>query len=102
VAWVAAGEPEAIAEGEVAVVDVDGRKIALCHTLGAFYAVDDVCSHDGGPLGQGHVDGKRIECPRHGAMFDVTTGKPLTLPAVRPIKSYETRVVDGQVEVNIP
>ena len=100
-AWLAAGDPASIDEGKVQVVDVDGHRLAVCHTEGAFYAVDDICSHDGGHLDQGEVRGLLIECPRHGAQFDVTNGKPRSLPAVRPIKAYETRVVDGKIEVNI-
>ena len=68
----------------------------------AVYAIEDVCSHDRGALDQGTVDGFEIECPRHGARFDVRNGKVLSLPAVRPIKSFATRAVDGTIEVEVP
>ena len=65
------------------------------------YAIDDMCSHDRGPLDQGKLIGHRIECPRHGAQFDVTNGKVLSLPAVRPIRSYPTRLDGKEIEVEV-
>jgi 3-phenylpropionate/trans-cinnamate dioxygenase ferredoxin subunit len=85
----------------VKVVEAGGERIALCHTAEGYFAVADICSHDGGALDQGELLGDRIECPRHGAQFDVKSGKALTLPAVRPIRAYETRVVNGAVEVEV-
>jgi 3-phenylpropionate/trans-cinnamate dioxygenase ferredoxin subunit len=79
--------------------EVDGKRIALCHVDGSFYAIDDVCTHDGGPLDQGQLEGDQIECPRHGARFDVKTGRALTLPAVRPVNSYPVQVEGDDVKV---
>jgi 3-phenylpropionate/trans-cinnamate dioxygenase ferredoxin subunit len=59
---------------------------------GEFYAIDDVCTHDGGPLGEGELDGEQIECPRHGARFDVRTGKAVTFPAVHPVGTWPVKV----------
>src|SRR3712207_9141244 len=67
-----------------------GHRVALCNVSGEFYAIEDVCTHDAGPLDQGELIGSQIKCPRHGAKFDVTTGKALTLPAVK--RSEERRV----------
>jgi 3-phenylpropionate/trans-cinnamate dioxygenase ferredoxin subunit len=86
--------------GKVIVVDVDGQAIALCNVDGTIYAIDDVCTHDGGPLDQGELDGAQIECPRHGARFDVRTGRALTLPAVRGVHRYDTEVRDGEIYVD--
>src|SRR3954469_18250754 len=58
------------------LVEVDGRAIAVFHVCGGFYAIDDVCTHDGGPLAEGQVIGCEIQCPRHGARFDIRTGRP--------------------------
>jgi len=102
VTWVNAGMTEEIEPGSVRVVNGGGRRIAVCHTADGFFAIDDVCSHDGGPLDQGELDGDEIECPRHGARFDVKTGRALCLPAVRPVRTYETRLTDGRVEVEVP
>jgi 3-phenylpropionate/trans-cinnamate dioxygenase ferredoxin subunit len=87
--------------GKVVVFEAGDARIAICRTEDGYYAIDDVCSHDGGALDQGELFGDRIECPRHGAQFDVKTGRALTLPAVRPIASYPVRVVDGAVEIDI-
>lgn len=87
--------------GTVKVYDVDGRQIALCNVDGTYHAIDDVCTHDGGSLDQGALDGNEIECPRHGARFDVTTGRALTLPAVMPVKSYPVQVDGDEIKVQV-
>ena len=71
----------------------------LCNVGGTFYAIEDVCSHDGGELDQGELEDCRIACPRHGAYFDVTTGAALTLPAVLPIRTFEVEVRGEDVNV---
>ncbi|MDQ6779631.1 MAG: non-heme iron oxygenase ferredoxin subunit [Candidatus Eremiobacteraeota bacterium] len=91
-----------IPEGKVKVVETNGYRIALCNYQGTIYAIDDVCTHDRGPLGQGELIGQEIECPRHGARFDVTTGAAVRLPAVRPVRSYPVLVADGTVSVEVP
>lgn len=88
--------------GHVIVVDLDDYRIALAHVDGEFYAIDDVCTHDGGPLGEGQLDGYAIECPRHGARFDVRDGRVLRMPAIIPVRTYNIRVVDGEIQVAIP
>ncbi len=72
----------------------DGFEILVCNVGGNFYAIEDVCTHDGAPLDQGTLEGKCIVCPRHGATFDVETGEALTLPAVMPVMTFDVRV-DG-------
>ena len=88
-----------IPPGQVRVYEVGGRRIAVCNVDGTFYAIDDVCTHDGGPLDQGELEGEQIECPRHGARFDVRTGRALTLPAVRPVGTYPVQVKGSEVMV---
>lgn len=90
-----------IEPGRVQVFEVNGRQIAICNVDGTFYAIDDVCTHDGGSLDQGELEGNEIECPRHGALFDVTTGKALTLPAVRPVETYEVQVEGDDIKVAV-
>jgi 3-phenylpropionate/trans-cinnamate dioxygenase ferredoxin subunit len=82
-----------VANGAVKVVDVGSQRLALCHVDDQFFAVADLCTHDGGPLGEGELVDHQIECPRHGARFDIRTGKATCLPAVVPIPTYaiETR-----------
>jgi len=81
------------------LVEVDGEVVALFHVDGHFYAIDDVCTHDGGTLADGELDGFKIACPRHGARFDVRTGAALSMPAVRPTRSHAVKVADGGVWV---
>lgn len=87
--------------GTISVHEVGGVRIALCNVDGTFYAIDDVCTHDGGALDQGELEGNLVECPRHGARFDVTTGRPVVLPAVRPVKTYPVVVEGDEVKVDV-
>jgi len=99
--FVKLAEAADVAPGQVKVYEVRGRHIALCNVDGTFYAMDDVCTHDGGPLDQGELEGHQIECPRRGARFDVRSGRALTLPAVMPVRSYLVQVEDGVVKVSL-
>jgi metal-sulfur cluster biosynthetic enzyme/nitrite reductase/ring-hydroxylating ferredoxin subunit len=83
------------------LVEVDGEMIALFHADGQFYAIDDVCTHDGGPLADGELRNHTIACPRHGAKFDIRTGAALTMPAVRPTRAHDVKVEDGGVWVRL-
>jgi 3-phenylpropionate/trans-cinnamate dioxygenase ferredoxin subunit len=83
-------------------IEIDDRPIVLFCIADRFFAIGDVCSHDDGPLGDGDLNGDEVICPRHGASFDIHSGKALSLPAVIDIPAYPVRVVDGQVEVGIP
>ncbi len=76
----------------------DGIDILICHVGDAFYAIEDVCTHDGAPLDQGELDGRCVVCPRHGATFDVETGAA-TLPAVEPVVTFAVRVVGEDIFV---
>jgi 3-phenylpropionate/trans-cinnamate dioxygenase ferredoxin component len=80
-------------------VEVDGVEVLLCNYDGNLYAVEDVCTHDGGPLDQGVLEGCVIECPRHGATFDVRTGAALSLPAIEPLPTYRVRVEGDDVYI---
>jgi 3-phenylpropionate/trans-cinnamate dioxygenase ferredoxin subunit len=75
--------------------------VLLCNVAGTVYAIEDVCTHDGGELDQGELEGCRIMCPRHGAYFDVTTGAALTLPAILPVETFPVRVEAGEIFVDV-
>jgi 3-phenylpropionate/trans-cinnamate dioxygenase ferredoxin component len=87
--------------GERLFLEVDGKPIVVFNIGGEYYGMSDVCSHDGGPVGDGDLEGYAVVCPRHGAKFDVRTGKVLTAPAVIDVQSYPVRVVDGKIEIGL-
>jgi 3-phenylpropionate/trans-cinnamate dioxygenase ferredoxin subunit len=89
-----------VAPGTTKRVVAGGRGLLLCNVDGALYAIQDVCTHDGGELDQGELEGERIMCPRHGAYFDVKTGEALTLPAILPVETFPVRVVGDDVYVD--
>ncbi len=86
-----------IPPGMKKIVEVAGILIVVANIDGQFYAVEDVCTHDGGPLGEGKLDGCQLICPRHGARFDVRTGAALTMPAVEAAPTYAVRVEGDDV-----
>lgn len=90
-----------ITPGKMHVFNVMNRKIALANIGGLFYCIEDRCTHDDGPVAEGELRDSVIECPRHGATFDVKTGAALSMPAVVPVKSFETQVKDGDIYVNV-
>ena len=91
--------------GEMRLVEADdGRKIGVFHCAeGELFAIEDRCSHDDGPLAEGEFDQASctVECPRHGSIFDLRTGKPKSLPAYIPVDTFEVRREDGEVKVEI-
>ena len=83
------------------LVDFDGRAIAVFNVDGEYYAIDDICTHDGGPLAEGALEGHEIRCPRHGARFDVRTGKALCLPAFEPVDTHAVEVRGEDIYVAV-
>lgn len=88
-------------EGERLFLDVGRDPVMLLRLGGRVFAIADVCSHDGNPLGDGDLDGYAITCPRHGARFDVRSGKALCLPAIEDIRTYPVRELDGKIEIGV-
>ncbi len=87
--------------GTVKVVEPDDQEIALCNVDGHIYAIANFCTHDDAPLDQGSLDGHAIECPRHGARFDVRTGSVLALPAILPLPTYQVKVQNGDIFIEV-
>jgi 3-phenylpropionate/trans-cinnamate dioxygenase ferredoxin subunit len=83
------------------LVEVDERLVVVFRVGGAFYCLDDVCTHDGGPLGEGFLDGYSIACPRHGAKFDVRDGRALCMPATKATAAHDVKVEAGRVYVKL-
>ncbi len=88
--------------GSTLRVEVDGFVICVVNTEGSFYALRDNCSHKDFPLSEGEVLGHRLTCAWHGASFDVTTGNALSLPAVKPVQTFDVELEDGGVWVRLP
>jgi 3-phenylpropionate/trans-cinnamate dioxygenase ferredoxin component len=91
-----------LSPGERLFVELGGKSIVLFNLAGNLFAIGDVCSHDNGPVGDGEIEDDQIICPRHGARFDIRTGKAKSLPALLDIPSYPVRVEQGMVEIGIP
>jgi 3-phenylpropionate/trans-cinnamate dioxygenase ferredoxin subunit len=97
------GPVEELPPGEVKIVRAGELAIGVYNLNGDYYAIEDRCSHDDGPLAEGDFDveaGVAI-CPRHGSEFDVRTGRPLSLPAYQPVETFEVFVEDGLVKVRV-
>ena len=88
--------------GERLFVEIDNFQIVMFNIAGQFFAIEDSCSHDNGPLGEGEVEGFEVVCPRHGARFDIRSGEATALPAVIDIMAYPVRIIGDQLEIGLP
>ena len=91
-------------DGTARRFDAGGHCVALVRIGGDYFAIGDTCSHADYSLSDGEVDDFdcTLECPKHGSLFDLRTGEPLTLPATRPVVAYEVSVEEGGVYVELP
>jgi 3-phenylpropionate/trans-cinnamate dioxygenase ferredoxin component len=89
--------------GDSRIFEIDGRKVGIFNAGGELYAIEDRCSHDDGPLAEGPFDQERktVECPRHGSLFDLESGRPKTLPAYLPVDTFPVRVEDGVIKLEV-
>ena len=87
--------------GQTRLVEVKGKRIALFNVDGQFFAIDNTCTHRGGPLAEGAISGHEVTCPWHGATFDIRTGKVVGPPAQQAVAHYEVRVADSDIEVEV-
>lgn len=90
-----------IQPGTAKALEIRGRKIAIFNVDGNFYAIGDTCTHRGGPLSAGTVEGTQVTCPWHGAKFDLQTGNALNPPAQKPVPSYKVVVEGEELKVNV-
>ena len=97
------GPVEELPPGEVKIVRAGELAIGVYNLNGEFYAIEDRCSHDDGPLAEGEFDQAActVECPRHGSLFDLTTGRPKTLPAFKPVQTFATAVANDTVTLEV-
>ena len=97
--WIDAGPTAALQDGAAISVAVGRRLVAVARSGEEYFAIEDLCTHDGAELTGGAVDGTQIICPRHGARFCLKTGQALTPPAYEPVIVFETKVEDGRLWV---
>jgi 3-phenylpropionate/trans-cinnamate dioxygenase ferredoxin subunit len=97
--WVTVAREGEMSPGEFRVVDLDGTQVAVFNVDGTYHAIEDACTHDGGDLTSGWIQGDQIICPRHGARFCIRTGAALTAPAYEPTKVFPVRVEGGLIQV---
>ena len=100
-AFVKAAKLSEIPPGRTKIVEVGEEDVVLCNVDGQIYAIENVCTHDDGPLGQGYLQGEEIECPRHGARFNVRTGEVRVLPAIIPVPTFAVKVEGDDVLVEV-
>jgi nitrite reductase/ring-hydroxylating ferredoxin subunit len=91
----------AIPSDSAKCVEVDGKRIALFNVGGDFYAIGDDCTHEGGPLSEGLLHGEEVECPWHGARFNIKSGRVTLDPASEDVASYTVRVVGEDIEIEV-
>ena len=99
--FVRVAKTENIPAGQARMVEVNGKEIALFNVAGSFHAIDNTCTHVGGPLCEGELEGIEVTCPWHGAVFDVTTGQMLGPPAPESVARYSVRVEGSDIEVEV-
>ena len=95
-------EADEVPPGTAKVVDVEGLRVALFNIGGTYYAIDDTCTHRGGILSDGEVEGTTVTCPWHGATYDVTTGNVLGPPATEGVACYKVEVDGSDIKVEAP
>lgn len=97
--WVTVARVGELEPGTRQIVDVEGSRLVVFNLEGKYYAIEDVCTHDGGQLTGGEVEGDQIICPRHGARFCIRTGAALTAPAYEPTATFPVRIEKGEIQV---
>jgi 3-phenylpropionate/trans-cinnamate dioxygenase ferredoxin subunit len=96
------GQLTDLEDGEQFFVEIGDVDLVIFKIADQVFAIGDVCSHDGAPLGDGEIEDFEVICPRHGARFDLRSGKATALPAVEDIPAYPVRIIGGQIEVGVP
>ena len=99
--FVRVANTDEILPGQAKLVEVNGTEIALFNIGGQFHAIDNSCTHVGGPLCEGEISGSEVTCPWHGAVFEVTTGCAVGPPAMEAVNRYNLRVDSGNIEIEI-
>jgi nitrite reductase/ring-hydroxylating ferredoxin subunit len=90
--FVKVAETKDIQSSNIRAIDLDGERVGIVNVDRSYYAIGNVCTHLGGPLNEGKLEGYDVECPWHGSKFDVRTGEPTRPPAQQPVPAYEVKV----------
>ncbi len=96
------GEVSDVSPGTAKLVEARGKRIALFNLNGQFYALDNTCTHEGGPLADGSIEGETVTCPWHGAVFNIKTGAVLYPPAPTDVHSYKVHVDGAEIKIELP
>lgn len=99
--FIKAAKKSEILERSAKCIDIEDKRIALFNLDGRFYAIDDTCTHSGGPLSEGTIEGEEVECPWHGARFNIKSGAVTNPPAFEDVIQYNVRVVEDDIEIEI-
>jgi 3-phenylpropionate/trans-cinnamate dioxygenase ferredoxin subunit len=99
--WVKVAAVSDLAPGEKKQINVEGVEVALFNVNGEYYAIEDVCTHDGAPLAHGRFRGEEITCPRHGARFNVKSGAALCMPAFEPVETYQVKIEGSDILIEV-
>ncbi len=99
--FVKAAQASDIKPGDRKIVEVEGEFIAIFNVDGQYHAIEDVCSHDDGPVAEGDLDGYEIICPRHGAHFDIRDGRVLSFPAITPIRNFPVKTEGNDILIDL-
>lgn len=100
--FVAVADEDELPDGERLFLEIDDEFIVVLNIAGELFAIEDSCTHDDGPIGEGELEDHQIVCPRHGARFDLRDGKVTSPPAVVDIQAYPVRKVNGMIEIGLP
>ena len=96
------GSEDSVREGAGTVINAGNKTLALFRIDGVYYAISNTCPHQGGPLGQGMLNGHVVTCPWHGWTWDVRTGANVRIPKLKPVECFAVTLVDGQLYAEMP
>ena len=99
--WVKVADVGELSPGEKKQTDLDGLEVALFNIDGEYYAIEDICTHEGAPLAHGKLAGEEITCPRHGARFNIKTGAALCMPAFESVDCYPVKIEGNDILVEV-
>lgn len=95
------GKSDSVPEGGFRAFELEDTSVVVCRVAGRCYAVENVCTHDDGPLDQGALEGHQLICPRHGARFDVRSGAAVKMPAIVGVETFDVHEENGEISLEM-